>query len=172
MMDKANQTDMPTKYDPQATEAKWYPYWTEGEFFKAEGKGDKEPYTIVIPPPNVTGRLHLGHAWDTTLQDIISRLKRMQGYDMLWLPGMDHAGIATQAKVEGKLKEEEQTVMKWDGKHSWRNPGNGKKSMQILSGSSGPRLVFPSIIRESGLLWIKDCPMRCVKYSLLFIIKG
>lgn len=105
-MDKVNQTDMPTKYDPQATEAKWYPYWTEGEFFKAEGKGDKEPYTIVIPPPNVTGRLHLGHAWDTTLQDIISRLKRMQGYDMLWLPGMDHAGIATQAKVEGKLKEE------------------------------------------------------------------
>lgn len=105
-MDKSNQTDMPTKYDPQATEAKWYPYWTEGEFFKAEGRGDKEPYTIVIPPPNVTGRLHLGHAWDTTLQDIISRLKRMQGYDMLWLPGMDHAGIATQAKVEGKLKEE------------------------------------------------------------------
>ncbi|WP_158738192.1 valine--tRNA ligase [Alteribacillus sp. YIM 98480] len=103
----ANQeTAMPTKYDPKDTEAKWYPFWTDGEFFNAEGKGDKEPYTIVIPPPNVTGRLHLGHAWDTTLQDIISRAKRMQGYDMLWLPGMDHAGIATQAKVEGKLKEE------------------------------------------------------------------
>ncbi|RSL32620.1 valine--tRNA ligase [Salibacterium salarium] len=99
-------TNMPTKYDPFDTETKWYPYWTEGKFFNAEGKGDKEPFTIVIPPPNVTGRLHLGHAWDTTLQDIISRLKRMQGYDMLWLPGMDHAGIATQAKVEGKLKEE------------------------------------------------------------------
>ncbi|MFB4162929.1 valine--tRNA ligase [Alteribacillus sp. JSM 102045] len=103
----ANQeTAMPTKYDPKDTEAKWYPFWTDGEFFKAEGEGDKEPYTIVIPPPNVTGRLHLGHAWDTTLQDITSRAKRMQGYDMLWLPGMDHAGIATQAKVEGKLKEE------------------------------------------------------------------
>lgn len=97
---------MPPKYDPQATEAKWYPFWLEGKFFEATGDKDKTPYTIVIPPPNVTGKLHLGHAWDTTLQDILIRVKRMQGYDALWLPGMDHAGIATQAKVEGKLKEE------------------------------------------------------------------
>lgn len=97
---------MPPKYDPQATEAKWYPFWLEGKFFEATGDKNKTPYTIVIPPPNVTGKLHLGHAWDTTLQDILIRVKRMQGYDALWLPGMDHAGIATQAKVEGKLKEE------------------------------------------------------------------
>ncbi|WP_283153925.1 valine--tRNA ligase [Guptibacillus hwajinpoensis] len=97
---------MPTKYDPKATEQKWYPYWVDGKFFEATGDKEKEPYTIVIPPPNVTGKLHLGHAWDTTLQDILSRVKRMQGYDVLWLPGMDHAGIATQAKVEGKLREE------------------------------------------------------------------
>lgn len=97
---------MPTKYDPQKTEAKWYQYWLDGKFFEAKGGEDKKPYTIVIPPPNVTGKLHLGHAWDTTLQDILIRTKRMQGYDALWLPGMDHAGIATQAKVEGKLKEE------------------------------------------------------------------
>lgn len=97
---------MPTKYDPQATEQKWYPYWVDGKFFEATGDKNKTPYTIVIPPPNVTGKLHLGHAWDTTLQDILSRFKRMQGYDVLWLPGMDHAGIATQAKVEGKLREE------------------------------------------------------------------
>lgn len=97
---------MPPKYDPQATEAKWYPYWVDGKFFEATGDKSKTPYTVVIPPPNVTGRLHLGHAWDTTLQDILIRTKRMQGYDALWLPGMDHAGIATQAKVEGKLKEE------------------------------------------------------------------
>ncbi|MBC1345219.1 class I tRNA ligase family protein, partial [Listeria welshimeri] len=70
------------------------------------GNTDKKPYSIVIPPPNVTGKLHLGHAWDTTLQDIITRMKRMQGFDTLYLPGMDHAGIATQAKVEAKLKEE------------------------------------------------------------------
>ncbi|UTR16931.1 valine--tRNA ligase [Salipaludibacillus sp. LMS25] len=97
---------MPPKYDPQATEAKWYPYWVNGKFFEATGDETKQPYTIVIPPPNVTGRLHLGHAWDTTLQDILIRVKRMQGYDALWLPGMDHAGIATQAKVEGKLREQ------------------------------------------------------------------
>ncbi|MCF6138114.1 valine--tRNA ligase [Pseudalkalibacillus berkeleyi] len=97
---------MPTKYDPQQTEAKWYQYWLDGKFFEAKGGEGKKPYTIVIPPPNVTGKLHLGHAWDTTLQDIMIRTKRMQGYDALWLPGMDHAGIATQAKVEGKLKEE------------------------------------------------------------------
>lgn len=103
----ANQEiSMPTKYDPKSTEAKWYPYWLEGKFFEAKGEEGKTPYTIVIPPPNVTGKLHLGHAWDTTLQDILIRTKRMQGYDALWLPGMDHAGIATQAKVEGKLREE------------------------------------------------------------------
>ncbi|AOM82937.1 valine--tRNA ligase [Salisediminibacterium beveridgei] len=99
-------TAMPPKYDPKTTEAKWYDYWVKGKFFEATGDEGKEPYTIVIPPPNVTGRLHLGHAWDTTLQDILIRVKRMQGYDALWLPGMDHAGIATQAKVEGKLREE------------------------------------------------------------------
>ncbi len=97
---------MPTKYNPESTEAKWYPYWLEGKFFEAKGEEGKKPYTIVIPPPNVTGKLHLGHAWDTTLQDILIRTKRMQGYDTLWLPGMDHAGIATQAKVEAKLREE------------------------------------------------------------------
>ncbi|ADU31361.1 valine--tRNA ligase [Evansella cellulosilytica] len=97
---------MPPKYDPQSTEAKWYPFWVNGKFFEATGDENKKPYTIVIPPPNVTGKLHLGHAWDTTLQDILIRVKRMQGYDALWLPGMDHAGIATQAKVEGKLREE------------------------------------------------------------------
>lgn len=97
---------MPTKYDPQGTEAGRYEWWLNGKFFEAQPKSGKEPYSIVIPPPNVTGKLHLGHAWDTTLQDIIIRMKRMQGYDALWLPGMDHAGIATQAKVEEKLRGE------------------------------------------------------------------
>ncbi|HEY4623878.1 MAG TPA: valine--tRNA ligase, partial [Solibacillus sp.] len=97
---------MPTKYDPQSTEAGRYEWWLNGKFFEADPTSDKEPYSIVIPPPNVTGKLHLGHAWDTTLQDILIRMKRMQGYDALWLPGMDHAGIATQAKVEQKLRED------------------------------------------------------------------
>ena len=97
---------MPTKYDPQSTEAGRYEWWLNGKFFEADPTSDKEPYSIVIPPPNVTGKLHLGHAWDTTLQDMLIRMKRMQGYDALWLPGMDHAGIATQAKVEEKLRSE------------------------------------------------------------------
>ncbi|MGE7946657.1 valine--tRNA ligase [Lysinibacillus sp. NPDC093688] len=97
---------MPTKYDPQSIEAGRYEWWLQGKFFEAQPTSEKEPYSIVIPPPNVTGRLHLGHAWDTTLQDILIRMKRMQGYDALWLPGMDHAGIATQAKVEAKLRED------------------------------------------------------------------
>ncbi|WP_244951035.1 valine--tRNA ligase [Rummeliibacillus suwonensis] len=97
---------MPTKYDPQSIEQGRYDWWLKGEFFKAQPESGKQPYSIVIPPPNVTGKLHLGHAWDTTLQDILIRMKRMQGYDALWLPGMDHAGIATQAKVEAKLREE------------------------------------------------------------------
>ncbi|QPC47070.1 valine--tRNA ligase [Mangrovibacillus cuniculi] len=98
--------EMPTKYDPKSIESGRYEWWLKGAFFEAKPDPEKEPYTIVIPPPNVTGKLHLGHAWDTTLQDILTRIKRMQGYDVLWLPGMDHAGIATQAKVEEKLRSE------------------------------------------------------------------
>lgn len=97
---------METKYNPNTVETGRYKEWVEKELFKAESNSDKKPYTIVIPPPNVTGKLHIGHAWDTTLQDIITRMKRMQGYNTLYLPGMDHAGIATQAKVEAKLREE------------------------------------------------------------------
>ena len=100
------QISMPTKYDPKSVEQGRYDWWVNGKFFEAKDDESKQPYSIVIPPPNVTGKLHLGHAWDTTLQDIITRMKRMQGYDVLWLPGMDHAGIATQAKVEQKLREE------------------------------------------------------------------
>lgn len=106
MMTEQQNTQLPTKYDPKSIEQGRYEWWLEGKFFEAQPESGKEPYTIVIPPPNVTGKLHLGHAWDTTLQDILVRMKRMQGYDALWLPGMDHAGIATQAKVEEKLRSE------------------------------------------------------------------
>lgn len=92
------------KYDHKMVEEGKYENWLNHKYFKS-GDMSKKPYAIVIPPPNVTGKLHLGHAWDTTLQDIIIRFKRMQGYDALWVPGMDHAGIATQAKVDAKLKD-------------------------------------------------------------------
>ena len=94
------------KYNHLDVEQGKYAFWYEQDCFKAQPQSNKPKYTIVIPPPNVTGKLHLGHAWDTSLQDIIIRMKRMQGFDALWLPGMDHAGIATQAKVDARLKEQ------------------------------------------------------------------
>lgn len=94
------------KYDHKIVEENKYDFWKDNGFFEAGKDKSKVPFCVVIPPPNVTGKLHLGHAWDTTLQDIMIRYKRMDGYDALWLPGMDHAGIATQAKVDKKLKEQ------------------------------------------------------------------
>ena len=96
---------MDKKYDHLQVETGMYEWWLQQNVF-ASGDTTKQPFSIVIPPPNVTGKLHLGHAWDSSLQDIIIRRKRMQGFDALWLPGMDHAGIATQAKVDARLKEQ------------------------------------------------------------------
>ena len=98
--------EMSSKFQPQEVEAGKYQWWVGSGVFHPNEDPNAEPYSIVIPPPNVTGKLHLGHAWDVTLQDMIIRQKRMQGFDTLWLPGMDHAGIATQAKVEEKLRGE------------------------------------------------------------------
>ena len=98
--------DLPTVYDAKSTEEKMYKFWVDGEYFKADAHSKKPPFTIVIPPPNVTGVLHMGHALDGTLQDILTRYHRMSGYEALWVPGTDHAGIATQAVVEKQLRKE------------------------------------------------------------------
>ena len=100
------ENNIPKVYDPKTFEKKWYAYWEKNRLFHAEVEPQKIPYSIVIPPPNVTGQLHMGHAMDNTLQDILIRWRRMQGYNTLWMPGCDHAGIATQAKVEEALREE------------------------------------------------------------------
>jgi len=99
--------ELPKTYDPKAVEKKIYDLWMKGGYFKGTIDPDKKPFSIVMPPPNVTGQLHMGHALDATLQDILTRYKRMQGYSALWLPGVDHAGIATQIKVEEVLRKEE-----------------------------------------------------------------
>ena len=101
----SNLKDLSTKYDFKKVEEGKYDYWIKEGFFTA-GDISKKPYTIVIPPPNITGKLHIGHVLDTTLQDIIVRRKRMMGFDTLYLPGMDHASIATQAKVEQMLRKD------------------------------------------------------------------
>ena len=93
-------------YNPHQVEEKWYRYWTEQNYFRADENSERKPYSIVIPPPNVTGSLHIGHALNNTLQDILIRFKRMQGYNVLWMPGTDHAGIATQNVVEKQLSEQ------------------------------------------------------------------
>ena len=99
--------ELPKQYDHAAAQARWYPYWEQNGYFHSEPNPKKKPYAIVIPPPNVTGALHLGHALNNTLQDVLIRQKRMQGFEALWMPGTDHAGIATQAVVERRLREEE-----------------------------------------------------------------
>ncbi|WP_066632617.1 valine--tRNA ligase [Desulfolucanica intricata] len=98
--------DIPTTYNPREVEDKWYQYWEENHLFHAEVNPKQKPFCIVMPPPNVTGQLHMGHALDNTLQDILIRFRRMQGYNTLWVPGTDHAGIATQARVEEQLSKE------------------------------------------------------------------
>jgi valyl-tRNA synthetase len=99
--------ELPKQYDPKQVESQIYEMWMDNNCFRAEPDPSKKPYSIVMPPPNVTGQLHMGHALDSTLQDILTRYKRMQGYSALWLPGTDHAGIATQIKVEEDLRKNE-----------------------------------------------------------------
>ena len=124
--------ELPKIYEPQQVETEIYKMWEEGGFFKPQGKEGAKPFTIVMPPPNVTGQLHMGHAMDATLQDTLIRFKRMQGYDALWVPGVDHAGIATQIKVEEELRTKEglsrydlgrEKFLErvWDWKHKYGN---------------------------------------------------
>jgi valyl-tRNA synthetase len=100
-------TEIPKQYDPQAAEAQWFPYWEHEHLFDANPDPQKPPHTIMIPLPNVTGALHMGHALNGTVQDLLTRWRRMQGYVALWMPGTDHAGIATQAVVERRMREQE-----------------------------------------------------------------
>ena len=106
-MTKFNPDDIPSRFDFADSQARIFEMWQSGGYFHAEPDESKPPYTIVIPPPNVTGALHLGHALNNTLQDTLIRMKRMQGFNALWMPGTDHAGIVTQAVVERRLKEDE-----------------------------------------------------------------
>ena len=136
--------ELPKTYEPQEVEGKIYKAWMDANCFHAEPNPDKKPFSIVMPPPNVTGQLHMGHAMDATLQDILVRYKRMQGYETLWMPGTDHAGIATQIKVEEELRKSEGLTRYdlgrekflervWDWKHKY---GNRIVEQQMKLGSS------------------------------------
>src|SRR2546423_7885094 len=99
--------ELPKQYDPKAAQARWLNYWEKQNLFHSRPDPSRKPFTIVIPPPNVTGALHLGHALNNTLQDVLIRWRRMQGFNALWVPGTDHAGIATQATVEKLILQTE-----------------------------------------------------------------
>ena len=96
-------TDIPKTYLPHDIEEKWYKFWRDNDYFHADDTSDKPPYSIVIPPPNITGSLHIGHALNNTLQDTLIRWRRLQGYNTLWMPGTDHAGIGTEIIMERQL---------------------------------------------------------------------
>ncbi|MDR2932854.1 MAG: class I tRNA ligase family protein, partial [Oscillospiraceae bacterium] len=100
------QKELSKQYDPKQVEDRIYQFWLDGDYFHAKPNPDKEPYTIVMPPPNITGQLHMGHALDNALQDAFIRWRRMQGYEALWMPGTDHASIATEAKIVEAMREE------------------------------------------------------------------
>ncbi len=149
-------------YDPKQVEDRIYQFWLDGGYFHAEPNPDKKPYTIVIPPPNITGQLHMGHALDETLQDILIRCRRMQGYEALWLPGTDHASIATEAKIVDAMKEEGLTKedlgregfleRAWEWKRQVRRPHHASSSKSWAPPATGTASASP---------WTRAAPRRC-----------
>lgn len=142
-------------YDPKGIEDRLYQKWMEKKYFHAEVDHSRTPFTIVIPPPNITGQLHMGHALDNTMQDILIRFKRMQGYNALWQPGTDHASIATEVKIIEKLKEE--GIDKHDlGREKFlERAWEWKKSMAGVLFPSLRRWVLPATGTGSASPWTK-----------------
>ena len=123
---KTMSKELAKTYDPHGLEDRIYQKWLDKKYFHAEVDRSRKPFTIVIPPPNITGQLHMGHALDNTMQDILIRFKRMQGYNALWQPGTDHASIATEVL----------TSMIWDVRSSWSVHGTGRRNMAEESSAS------------------------------------
>lgn len=168
----AKDIEMSTKYDPSQVEPGRYEQWVNDGLFKPSGDKKAKPYSVVIPPPNVTGKLHLGHAWDTTLQDMLIRQKRMQGFDTLWLPGMDHAGIATQAKVEARLAE--QGISRYDlGREKFVDKvWEWKDEYASIIKQQWAKLGLSLDYDRERLLWTKDYPRQFARCLFPFIKKA
>ena len=142
-------------YDPTAIEERTYAKWMGRKYFHAEVDYDKKPFTIVIPPPNITGQLHMGHALDNTMQDILIRFKRMQGYNALWQPGTDHASIATEVKIIEKLKEEGIDKHELGREKFLERAWEWKKEYGAGLFPSSKNLAPPAIGTESVLPWMR-----------------
>jgi valyl-tRNA synthetase len=148
---------LPKTWDPSAVEADLYQGWVDAGYFTADATSGKPPYSIVLPPPNVTGNLHMGHALDHTLMDALTRRKRMQGYEVLWLPGMDHAGIATQSVVEkqlaadGKTKEDFGRELFVDKVWDWKRESGGTIGWQMRAIGDGVDWSRDRFTMDDGL---------------------
>lgn len=156
--------ELASKYDPQAVESKWYQYWLDNKLFSSKPDG-RQPYTIVIPPPNVTGVLHMGHMLNNTIQDILVRRARMEGKNACWVPGTDHASIATEAKVVNRLAE--QGIKKRDSHASSSSSMHGTGPMSTVASSSSSSVV--SVPAATGTahrsLWTRSVRRVCSRYS-------
>ena len=143
-------------YEPAEVEDRTYHFWMEGGYFHAKREEGKKTYTIVIPPPNITGQLHMGHALDNTLQDILIRWRRMQGYDTLWVPGTDHASIATEAKIVAAMQEEGLTKEDLSGVRDFLSaPGPGRKNSAAALSSSSRSSAPPATGSGSASRWMR-----------------
>ena len=149
--------NLETTYNPKAIESKLYDKWCENRYFHAEVDRDRKPFTIVMPPPNITGKLHMGHALDNTLQDILIRYKRMQGYNALWVPGTDHAAISTEVKVTNQLKEgiDKKELGREKFLENLGVEGRVRRNHYFPAEKTGE---LPVIGTESVLPWMKDVP--------------
>ena len=154
--------ELASKYAPNEVEARWYQYWLDNKLFSSKPDG-REPYTIVIPPPNVTGVLHMGHMLNNTIQDILIRKARLDGKNACWVPGTDHASIATEAKVVNKLAQQ---GIKLLVRSSSSMPGHGQKNTEASSLSSFASLVLlvTGIVQHS--LWTSLVQSLCSRCSL------
>ena len=159
--------ELPRGYEPADVESKWYQFWLDRDYFRADADSDKPAWAISMPPPNVTGSLHMGHAVFVTLQDILTRYKRMSGFNALWLPGVDHAGIATQMIVEKELKKSEGLSRHdlgrekflervWEWKEKYGNRIVEQMHVQSALAPTG---------RASASPWTRGCRARCARPS-------
>ena len=153
------------RYDPKGAEARWYAEWLKRGYFHGAPSDNQEPYSIVIPPPNVTGSLHMGHALNNTLQDILIRWKRMSGLRVCWMPGTDHAGIATQNVVERQLAEENLSRESSGGRISSIASGSGKPRAAGPSSASFTAWALLATGSASASRWTRASPAPCARPS-------
>ena len=167
----STQEPLPRAYEPAQVEAKWFPKWEAAGNFHGKPNPEKKPYSIVIPPPNVTGILTLGHVLNNTLQDILCRYHRMKGEEVCWFPGTDHAGIATEARVEKYLRKEENTTSS-AARSSSAASGSGRGSSAARSSASSARWVAPATGSGNASRWMKDFPKRSARFLSNSITKA